>query len=210
MFPQYKIETSMRNNNQRKRTPKSITSPIEAIKDLGNDLKDSVANDLVGGVASDAIRQILGPTQEKTGVKEKAFPERAERKQPIYIIKERPLYIEENKVEITHRTNLILTEIRNIAKETKGLEKQLGDFSLEEAPESPGTYFLSFFGRILEVLREARQKIHEAATWLAVWQTRRRKRGLLAGYGYGAGRKSTTAAIHKMLGSEMGASRSGA
>lgn len=200
----------MKNNaNQRRVSQKSSASPIETIKDLGNNLKDTVANDLIGGVASDAFHQILGQTPEKTGAKEKTLAERAERK-TIFITKERPLYVEEDERKITERTELILSEIRNIAKEAEGLEKQLGDFSLEETPEAPGIYHFSFFGRILQLLRKARQAIHDAATWLAVGQTRRHKRGLLAGYGYGRGRKSTTAAIHKMLDGEMGASRSGA
>lgn len=198
----------MRNNNK-KGPQKSFTNPIEAIKDMGGGLVDNAANNLVGGIASDAIRQILGPAPEKTVFKEKIPGERAERK-PIYVVKERPIYIEENKKEITYKTNLILTEIKQLAKETSGLEKQLGDFSLEESPDDPGEYHLSFFGRILELLRKARQAIHDAATWLAVWQTRKQKRGLLAGYGYGRGRKSATAAIHKMLDGEMGASRTGA
>lgn len=200
----------MRNNNQGKKPQKSITSPIEAVKDIGGSVVDSVANDLIGGTASDALRQILGPTPEKSKVKEKVSPEEKAERKPIYVIKERPLYIEENKKEITHQASLILSEIKKIAKETKGLEKQLGDFSLEETPEDPGIYHVSFFSRILKLLREAFQKIHAAATWLAVWQTRRQKKGLLAGYGYGRGRKSTTAAIQKMLGSEMGVARSGA
>lgn len=199
----------MRNNNQGGKPQKSITSPIEAVKDIGSGIVNSATKDLVGGVASDAIRQILGPAPEKTKSAEKLTPEEAERK-PIYILKERPLYVEEDKKEITYKTNLILSEIKQLAKETKGLEKQLGDFSLEEVPEKPGTYHLSFFGRVLNLLRKAREAIHDAATWLAVWQTRSQKRGLLAGYGFGVGRKSTTAGIQRMLGSEMGAARSGA
>lgn len=197
------------NSSQRKKTQKSAASPIEAIKDFSSNLIDSAAKDLVGGVASDAFRQVLGPGPEQAGIKERTPVERPE-KRPFYVKQEKSLYVEENKREIIQRTNLILTEIQQLAKETEGLEKQLGDFSLEEVPEDPGIYHLSFFGRILKLLGKARQAIHDAATWLAVWQTRSTKKGLLAGYGYGRGRKSTTAAIHKMLGGEMGAARSGA
>ena len=197
------------NNNQRGKPQKSITSPIEAVKDLGSGIVNSATKDLVGGVASDAIRQLFGPAPEKAKIKEELSQEEVERK-PLYITRERPLYVEEDKKEIAYKANLVLSEIKQIAKKTEGLEKQLGDFSLEEPQEEPGTYHLSFFGRILKLLRKARKAIHDAATWLSVWQARSQKRGLLAGYGYGVGRKSTTAAIQRMLGSEMGVARSGA
>ena len=197
------------NNNQRGKPQKSITSPVEAVKDIGSGIVNSATKDLVGGVASDAIRQLFGPAPEKAKIKEALPQEEVERK-PLYITRERPLYVEEDKKEIAYKANLILLEIKQIAKKTEGLEKQLGDFSLEELPEEPGAYHLSFFGQILKLLRKAREAIHDAATWLSVWQARSQKRGLLAGYGYGVGRKSTTAAIQKMLGNEMGVARSGA
>ena len=197
------------NSSQRKKPQKNTANPVEAIKDFGSNLIDSAAKDLIGGVASDAFRQVLGPAPENIRSREQTFIEKEERK-PLYAIKERALYIEENKVEIAQKTSLILTEIKQLVKETAGLKKQLGDFSLEEVPEDPGLYHFSFFGLILRIVRKVREQMHEAATWLVVWQTRSRKRGLLAGYGHGRGRKSTTAAIHKMLGSEMGAARSGA
>lgn len=203
------MATVRNNTHQRKRSPKGAASPIEAVKDLGRDLVGGATRDLVGGMASDAFRQVMGPAPEMGREQERILPKR-EQPQPLFSVKERALYVEENKREIAYKANLILTEIKELAQQTDGLKKELDDFALEETPEDPGEYHLSFFGRILKLIEKARQAIHDAATWLAIWNTRRQKKGLLAGYGYGKGRKSSTASIHKMLSGEMGAARAGA
>lgn len=200
----------MRNNSQQpKHLSQGATSPVEAIKDLGHDLVNGATKNLVGGIASDAFRQVMGPTGENGQEQGRILP-RKEQPQPLLSVKERALYVEENKREIAYKADLILTEIRELAREKEGLEKQLGDFVLEETPQDLGEYHLSFWGRILKLIKKARQSIHDAATCLAIWNGRRQKRGLLAGYGFGYGRKSSTAGIHKMLGEEMGMARTGA
>lgn len=200
----------MVNKSQQKRSPKRTASPVEAIKDLGRDLISGVTKDLVGGMGTDVFRQVIGPAGESGLEQEKALPKREQPPQPFVAVKERALYVEENKREIAYKADLILTEIKQLAQETSGLKKELSDFALEELPEDPGEYYLSFLARILKLIGKARQAIHDAATWLAIWNSRSQKKGLIAGYGYGKGRKSSTAGIHKMLGGEMGAARAGA
>jgi hypothetical protein len=200
----------MRNNVQPpKHLSQGTTGPAEVIKDLGRDLVDGVTKNFVGGIASDAFRQVMGPAGENGQEQGRILPRR-EQLRPLLSVKERALYVEENKREIAYKADLILTEIRELARETEGLEKQLGGFVLEETPQDPGEYHLSFWGRILKLIEKARQSIHDATTCLAIWNGRGQKRGLLAGYGFGYGRKSSTAGIHKMLGEEMGIARSGA
>lgn len=192
---------------------KPITSPAEAIKGMGQKIAESVREELVGGVASEFVRQLLGPSERKRSREEEVERinwerrERRERRTPI--LREHLLYVGEKR-EIRQRIEVILTEIRRITQETRGLERQVKNFVVEEAPQKPGVYHLFFFGRILQVLQKARRMIEDAAIWLAVWQTRMRKKGLLAGYGFSRGRKSITACIQQMLGSEMGVARTGA
>ena len=199
-----------KNKSQRKRPLQGTASPIESIKDLGRDLVKKTTKDLIGGVATDAFRQVTGPAGEVGLEQEKIRPQKEQAPKPFIAVKERALYVEENKREITYQADLILAEIKQLAQETDGLKKELNDFALEELPEDPGQYHLSFLGRILNLIEKARQAIHDAATWLAVANSRRQKKGLLAGYGFGKGKKSASASIQKMLGGEMGASRSGA
>lgn len=199
----------VKNNQQRKHLSKGA-SPIEAIKDLGRDLVNGATKDLLGGMAADAFRQVIGPAGETSLEQERVLPKREQPPQPLVATKERSLYVEENKQEIAYRSNLVLTEIKQLIQETDGLKKELDDFALEELPEDPGEYHLSFLARILKLIEKARRAIHDAATWLAVANSRIQKKGLLAGYGFGKGKQSTTAGIQKMLGGEMGASRSGA
>jgi hypothetical protein len=208
-----------RNNSNQKSNYKPQASPWETNKNFRQGLVDSFKNDLVGRVISEAGRQVLGPKPKRAGVLEPdkpvtiLAPEKREEVRPPRIERrwrrERPTPTVEDSREIAYKINLVLEEIRKLVKETKGLKQDLAAYALEEVPEKPGTYHVHFFQWILELIKLARKKINEASTWLAVWQTKKRKKGLLAGYGFGVGKKSATAGVQLMLGNEMGASRSG-
>ena len=201
----------MRNNQHSNRQLKVTTTPTEAVKEIGKGVVRSVQEDLVGGVASEFVRQLLGPTPKDKERVKKPREERVESRRTV-LVPEHTLYLDRDhreSREIQYRTRLILEEIRRITKETRGIEKQLENIAVEEPPKEPRIYHLFFFGWILKLLRKAREMIYDAAFWLSVWETKKQKKGLLAGYGYGKGKKSITACIQRMLGSEMGVARSG-
>lgn len=212
-------EMTTRNNSQKTQIRAPRASPWESSQNLKSDLVNSFRHDLVGGMISEARKQFLGTRPLKSGVLEpdkpvSIFPrERKEEFQAPRVErrwrKEHPARPVEDSREIAYKINLILEEIRKLAKETKGLEQDLAVYALAEIPEKPGTYHIHFFEWILELIKLARKQIHEASTWLVIWQTKKRKKGLLAGYGFGVGKKSSTAGVQLMLGNEMGASRSG-
>jgi hypothetical protein len=212
-------EMTSRNNSQKTQIRAPRTSPWESNQNLKSDLVNSFRRDLLGGIISEAKQQVLGITPPRSGVLEpdkpiSIFP--PERKEEFQFQKverrwrrECPTPVVEDSREIVYKINLVLEEIKKLAKETEGLEKDLAIQALEEVPEKPGVYHVHFFQWILELIKLARKKIHEASTWLVVWQTKKRKKGLLAGYGFGVSKKSTTAGVQLMLGNEMGVSRSG-
>lgn len=179
----------MPSDSKRKRK-KSLSSNnfLEALRDLGSGMVDSMAHDVVGGVAEEAVDQLTGrksgelkPNQlldlEKVGkIKEKGERQVWGFQQEFLSLRRQERLIwnrkeEETKLQITS----ILEELKKIVNSTSKLTKEV-EVAAQQVPVEPGVYHLSFFEKLRQTLILFRKRIEESATWLTAFNQKAKKR----------------------------------
>lgn len=156
-------------------------SILESLRDLGSGVGKSVAKDVVGGIASDAITSLFGrptggdlkPQQPiEVGTRERApypFPFRKpEVYQPI-----RPVLREETGIK--QKLEAVRMELKTLAASVKKFNSQI-ERAIEDIPAHPGVYHVNFLQRLRGVIMDLRQNIEDSGSWLALWTSRKKKK----------------------------------
>lgn len=163
-------------SQQKKKPAYTNNSILESLRDLGSGVGKSVARDVVGGIAGDALTSLFG---QPTGgdLKPEALPERTpwrpqirrpEVYQPI-----RPVLREE--AGIKEKLEAVRRELKTLAASVKKLNSQI-ERAIEDIPAHPGVYHVNFLERLRGVIMTIRQNVEDGASWLAVWTSRKKKR----------------------------------
>lgn len=169
---------------KQKQQVKQTVDSIEAIKDLGSEVKKT-ADDAVKGAVSDLWKQMLGKgeyaqVEAKEGKKQgelkpgEELDLRAEKK--VVHIEPGIDYVREvihgeRKIEAkeSHETKVkiqeILIEIKKLTASSKELEIQFKDVTIEQIPEGAGKYHSNFVEWVLVMIRSARERVDHAVTW---------------------------------------------
>jgi len=172
--------------NQKKRLP-SNDSFLEAIRNLGGRVVDSAIQDVVKGIPQEAINQLSGRKSgelkagEQLDLKELAAREEKEISPRVFIqdfldIRRQERIIwkqEEEKVRL--QIAAILEELKKLSSTTKNLAKEV-EIAAEQVPAEAGSYHLSFFEKLRQTLILIRKRIENAATWLATFNQRAKRR----------------------------------
>lgn len=171
----------------RKRAPGS-DSFLEALRDLGGGVVDSVVHDVVGGTAEEAFDQITGKKSgelkpnQSLRIDELARAEEIREKKAwdfqqdfLDIRKQEKLIWTRKERETQMQIAAILEELKKLAQATENLAKEV-EVAAAEAPVDPGVYHLSFFERLRETIILFKKKIEESATWLAAINQKCKKR----------------------------------
>lgn len=156
---------------------------IEAIKDLGSEIKKE-ADDALKGAVSDLWKQMLGKgeyaqteTKDKKQGELKPGEELDLRTEKKYVNIEpglnytREVIHGERKIEAkeNHETKIkiqeILIEIRKLTASSKELEIQFKDVTIEQIPQGAGKYHSNFVEWVLVMVRSARERVDHAVTW---------------------------------------------
>lgn len=179
------------NQPQKKQAPlKKVDNPVEAIKDLGSDIVQKTAKDLVGDVTAGVIKGLFG----KTGTLEpnqtinlsEISPEPTKASVETYFKPfENPL--EKKATFISHQAELVIAqeleavraELKMLIVAAKELSKE-ADKAVSQRPVNPGIYHLNFFERLKIILKLARQQIEESKTWLSLMQSKKAQKGYWA------------------------------
>jgi len=179
--------TNKPKNNQGKRLP-SNDSFLEALRDLGTGVGNSVANDVIKGIPQEALNQItrkksgeLKPNQtlnlDQLAKTEERFSRQTERfTQEFLDIRHQERLIwkqEEEKTKL--QIAAILEELKKLASATKNLANEV-DIAAKQVPVEPGVYHLSFFEKLRETLVLIRKRVEDAATWLSAFNQRAKRR----------------------------------
>lgn len=156
-------------------------SVLESLRDLGAGVGNSVAKDVLNGVANDALTSLFGqptggdfkrplPTVE-------AYPER----QPMRPAMRRPevyqpmIAVHREEVGIKEKLDTIRGELKNLAASIKQLNSQI-ERAIEDIPAHPGIYHVNFLERLRGVIRTIRENIEDSGSWLALWSGRKQKK----------------------------------
>lgn len=156
-------------------------SILESLRDLGSGVGKSVAKDVVGAVASDALTSLFGrPTggdlrpQQPVEVASRErqpypFPMRKpEVYQPI-----RPVIHEE--VGVKEKLEAVRIELKTLAASIKKFNSQI-ERAIEDIPARPGIYHVNFLERLRGIIMTLRQNIEDSGAWLALWTGRKKKK----------------------------------
>lgn len=149
---------------------------LEALRGLGSGVVDSVAHDVVGGVAEEAVRQTLRPgewaeVEQNAWEKEKITPFQREFAQ---IRQQERLLFKQSEQDTQLRVRGILAELKKLAVSTATLAEEI-EVAVQQAPVDPGIYHLSFFEKLRQTIILFKKKIENSATWLAAFNQRAKK-----------------------------------
>lgn len=177
----------------------TYTNPFEAFEDLGKGIADqatsqfsegakSAVNQLIFGVEKSQKQESSGDLQpgqvldlktKQQQEQQKQIEKQAKNIEPgINYVREILHSGEQNAIKNTEELqkdiqNLIL-EIKSLAGATSALEKQVTEATSGQIV-SPGRYHKNYFRFVISVIRDARQKIDSAGTWLSAMKGKQKK-----------------------------------
>ncbi len=159
-------------------------NPIEAITNIGSDIKQSFVDDLGKGVVTDLWDQFLGAgesrangsgdmemiageeidleSMRKKDKKAEAQPGIDYAREIIQAGKHAGV---ENTREMEVKIQEILIEIKQLANSSTELREKVEIISVEQIAEAPGAYHINFFEQILQWLRDARMNVEDSLAW---------------------------------------------
>jgi len=179
-------------------------NPVEAVKSLGSDLKKGITEDLLKESGRAFWKQMLGATEEVGGkdykdsttkpsgdlsegaeLKLEDLKRKTEALMPrveaginyaAEVIHAEKRAASENTQELKVRMEEISIELKQLMKTSKELQIEFKDVDMEEIPEAPGKYHLTFLEWVLDTIRKARLKVEESGAWLEAFYSKKSKR----------------------------------
>lgn len=168
-------------------TPKKQTTTInnsvlESLRDLGSGVGNTMAKDVLGGVASDALTSLFGqPTggdfKKPPQPSVESYPERAPfrpamRRPEVY----KPMVtVLREEAGIKEKLDAVRTELKKLAVSIKQLNSQIQQ-AIEDIPVHAGIYHVNFLERLRGVLMILRENIEDSGTWLTLCGNRKQKK----------------------------------
>lgn len=158
------------------------TSINASVSDISNAGLDSLWKDLLGSGSKDIIGQVFGaelkPGQPQSLKKEEPKPEKKPTSEAhmeyFRTVKNADIAPEMNRdAETQRRVDDIRTEIKKLMNASKELENAFKSVSVEQKVVKAGKYHETFFMFVLSLLRSARIKMEEGASWM---QTKKSKK----------------------------------
>lgn len=166
---------------QKKQQTYTNNSIVESLRDLGTGVGKSVAKDVVGKVATDALTSLFGqPTGgdlKPPQATVEAYPERGPLRPPF----RRPeVYqpmtpVHREEVGMKEKLESVRMELKTLAASIKRFGSDV-EQAIEDIPAHPGIYHLNFLERLRGVIMAIRQNIEDSGSWLALWTSRKKKK----------------------------------
>ncbi|GDX62154.1 hypothetical protein LBMAG33_4640 [Candidatus Levyibacteriota bacterium] len=171
------------NVKKSKKTQLIDTNPIEAFRNMGNDVGDSILHDFGEKSINELWNQLL--SNDKNNYKSRSgdltmgeeinLSEKKEEKKPYIeggidyrqeiIHGEKRIEIKENQI-ISSQIEQIMNEINQLMIASSELRVIFKDVSTHQKVTKTGIYHLSFFSFVLNVIKQTRKKVENSATWL--------------------------------------------
>lgn len=181
-------------------------NPIEAVTNLGRSVVQSVTEDVGKGFVAEAWNQLLkGEGYDKARATKGELEEGEEldllaisqtaQKEPSSQKETAAQYVEpgidykreiihaekrilgENQKELSIKIEEILIELKKLTKTSQELAVEFKEVTVEQAPAKPGKYHLAFFEWLLTLVKVARLKVEDSASWLALFKSKKKQKG---------------------------------
>lgn len=175
----------MDKTKSKRKRPVSSDNFLEKLRELGEGLGDSVAQDVIEGVPSTAADQILG--RKKSGtlkpnealsldeIKEREQFRHQLNKEFFRIRQEERLVFKQEEQKTRLQIKAIQEELKKLVESTKYLAKEV-EIASKLEPVEPGVYHLNFFERLKQAIITFRKKIEDSASWLSLFNQRAKRR----------------------------------
>ena len=170
----------------RKKRPVLSDNFLEKLRELGEDLGDSFAQDVIEGIPSTAADQIFD--RKKSGtlrpnealsldeIKEREQFRRQLSREFFRVRQEERLVFKQEEQKTRLQIKAIQEELKKLAESTKDLAKEV-EIASKLEPVEPGVYHLNFFERLKQAIIIFRKNIEDSANWLTLFNQRAKKRG---------------------------------
>ncbi len=172
--------------NKKKKKPVLADNFIEKLREMGSDLGDSVAQDVVEGLPSAALDQLTGRKRsgdlrpnEPLKLEERQEKEQLRRqlnREFFRVKQEERLVFKQEEQKTRLQIQAIQEELKKLAESTKDLVKEV-EVAAKVEPVDPGVYHLNFFEKLKQTIITLRKKIEDSASWLSLFNQRNRKQG---------------------------------
>lgn len=153
-------------------------SILESLRGIGGGVGKTVAKDVVGKSAADAFASIFGPAPRPAeGRRENPFARPEQQPAPAMRRTEmqKPLPTED-QTWLKQEIEKVRMELKALASAVKGLNTEVQK-AIDQVPVNPGIYHKNFFERLRSVLVIMREQIQNSDAWLAMFQSRKQKKG---------------------------------
>ena len=168
----------------KKKKPVLTDNFLEKLRELGGDLGDSMAHDLIEGIPSNALDQLtrrkrsgdLKPN-ETLNLEETQEQEQYRRqlnREFFRIRQEERLVFKQKEQKARLEIQAIQEELKKLAESTKDLVKEV-EVAAKSEPVDPGVYHLNFLERLRQAIITFREKIEDSASWLSLFNQRTKK-----------------------------------
>lgn len=185
------------NKKQQSKAPSSDTL-IEQLRDMGRGISKNVTQDLVGGVATDALSSLFGTPKKGTlrpgepvnlrspqpaddEAAPQSFPEffnpfkRREQAPKVTVNNEALNLLRQKEAEVTQKIEEIRLELKALIATLKTVDKQV-EKAIDEQLVDPGLYHINFLDRLKTILKLMRQSLSESSSWLSVMRSRKKEK----------------------------------
>lgn len=186
------IKRSMDNSAFQQNQPKKPQRPandsiLESLRSLGSGVGKTVAKDVTGKIASDALSSLFGTPPKQQGELRPNSPVdmRPERtpfpgfRRPE--VQPRAPYVAQVEPHLKEQIEAIRTELKALAGSIRSLNSEM-QRTIMEVPVEPGIYHKNFFERLRSVLQLLREQIDDSRTWMSLYNGRKQKKGYWNSY----------------------------
>ncbi len=87
---------------------------------------------------------------------------------------------DETAITIRHQLDAILAELRNLKNSSDELENVFKDVVVDEVPQKPGIYHLTFYEGFLKLVMKMRDKVEDGVTYAKLYKGRKAEKGYQA------------------------------
>lgn len=162
-------------------------SILESLRSLGSGVTKTVARDVTGKVATDALSSLFGsPAKQQGELKPNTpltmRPERAPfpgMRRPE--MQPRAPFVRPEEPQLKQEIEAVRMELKALAASLKSLSSEV-QRTVMEVPVDPGIYHKNFFERLRSVLHLLREQIDDSRTWLSLSNSRKQKKGYWNSY----------------------------
>ncbi len=156
-------------------------SILEALRDLGSGVGKTVARDVAGKVASDALSSLFGtvPKQGEMHANESINfhpAERAPAQKAHHPETNHAARVTEDQAKMKQQLEAVRAELKALSASMHSLNVEVQK-AIAEVPVQPGIYHLNFFERLKNMLQILREQIDDSRSWMTMHSTRKQKKG---------------------------------